>query len=48
MASLVPQQAQQIKLSVSINGLQIKGSPYSVVVQQYTDYTRVGKHSKIV
>ena len=46
MASFVAQQSQQIKLSVSINGHQIKGSPYSVVIQ--CDYTRVGKHSKIL
>ena len=48
MASFVAQQVGEVKLSVSINGQQIKGSPYSVVVQQYIDYTRVGKLSKIV
>ena len=48
MASFVAQQVGEVKLSVSINGQQIKGSPYSVVVQQYIDYTRVGKPSKIV
>ena len=37
-----------MKLSVFVNGQQIKGSPYSVVVQQSIDYTRVGKLSKIV
>ena len=46
MASFVAQQVGEVKLSVSINGQQIKGSPYSV--QQYIDYTRVGKPSKIV
>ena len=48
MASLVAQQVGEVKLSVSINGQQIKGSPYSLVVQQCVDYTRVGKPSKIV
>ena len=46
MASIVAQQVGEVKLSVSINGQQIKGSPYSLVVQY--DYTRVGKPSKIV
>ena len=46
MASLITQQVGELKLSVSINGQQIKGSPYSLVVQ--CDYTRVGKPSKIV
>ena len=45
MASLLAQQVGKVKLSVSINGQQIKGSPYSLVVH---DYTRVGKPSKIV
>ena len=45
MASFVAQQVGEVKLSVSINGQQIKGSPYSLVV---CDYTRVGKPSKIV
>ena len=48
MASLVTQQVGSVKLLMSINGQQIKGSPYSLVVQQYVDYTRVGKPSKIV
>ena len=48
MASFVAQQVGEVKLSVSINGQQIKGSPYSLVVQHYTDYTNVGKPSKIV
>ena len=48
MASLVThdQQVGEMKISVSINGQQIKGSPYSLVVQ--CDYTTVGKPSKIV
>ena len=45
MASFVAQQVGEVKLSVSINGQQIKGSPYSLVVH---DYTRVGKPRKIV
>ena len=45
MASYVAQQAEEVKLSVSINGQQIKGSPYSLVVY---DYTRVSRPSKIV
>ena len=48
MASLVVQQGGEVKLLAFVNGQQIKGSPYSVVVQQYIDYTRVGKPSKIV
>ena len=47
MASLVALPAGRVKISVSINGQQIKGSPYSLVVQ-YVDYTRVGKPSKII
>ena len=43
MASLVAQQVGEVKISVSINGQQIKGSPYSLC-----DYTRVSKPSKIV
>ena len=46
MASFVAQQGGEVKLSTFVNGQQIKGSPYSVVVQ--CDYTRVGKPSKIV
>ena len=48
MASLVVQQGGEVKLSAFVNGQQIKGSPYSIVVQQSIDYTRVGKPSKIV
>ena len=48
MASLVAQQVGEVKLSVSINGQQIKGSPYSVVMQHYIDYTRMSKPSKVV
>jgi len=45
MASFVPQQVGEIKLSVFVNLQQIKGSPYSVMVK---DYTSVNKLSKIV
>ena len=45
MASFVPQQVGEMKLSVFVNGEQIKGSPYSVMVR---DYTSVNKPSKIV
>ena len=45
MASFVPQQVGEVKLSVFVNGQQIKGSPYSVMVR---DYTSVNKRSKIV
>ena len=48
MASCVAQQVGEVKLSVSINGQQIKKSPYSLVVQQCVDYTRVGRPRKIV
>ena len=48
MASVVVQQGGEVKLSAFVNGQQIKGSPYSVVVHQSIDYTRVGKPSKIV
>ena len=45
MASFVVQQGGEVKLSAFVNGQQIKGSPYSVVVHSYT---RVGNPSKIV
>ena len=45
MASVVVQQDGEVKLSAFVNGQQIEGSPYSVVV---INYTRVGKPSKIV
>ena len=45
MASFVPQQGGEVKLSVFVNGEQIKGSPYTVMVR---DYTSVNKPSKIV
>ena len=45
MASFVPQQVGEVKLSVFVNGQQIKGSPYSVMVR---DYTSVNKPSKTV
>ena len=45
MASCVPQLVGEVKLSVFVNGEQIKGSPYSVMVR---DYTSVNKPNKIV
>ena len=45
MASFVLQQVGEVKLSVFVNGEQIKGSPYSVMVR---DYTSVNKPSKLV
>ena len=44
MASFVPEQVGEAKLSVTINGEQIKGSPYSIVVQ----YRNIDKPSKII
>ena len=46
VASFIPQQVGEVKLSVFVNGEQIKGSPYSVTV--INDYTSVNKPSKIV
>ena len=46
MASFIPQQLGEVKLSVFVNGEQIKGSPCSVMV--INNYTSVGKPSKIV
>ena len=48
VASFVVQQVGEVKLSVSINGQKIKGSPYSLVVEHYINYTRVDKPNKIV
>ena len=45
VASLVPEQVGEAKLSVSINGEQIRGSPYSIVVR---NYQAIDKPSKIV
>ena len=45
MATFVPQQVGEVKVSVFVNGEQIKGSPYSVMVR---DYTSVNKPTKIV
>ena len=45
MASFVPQQVGEAKLSVLVNGEQIKGSPYSITVK---DYTSINKPSKTV
>ena len=43
--SFVFEQVGEVKVSVFVNGEQIKGSPYSVMVR---DYTSVSKLSKIV
>ena len=45
MASFVTQQVGAVKLSVFIDGQQIKGSPYSVMVK---DYASINKPTKIV
>ena len=47
-ASFVPEQVGKAKLSVSINGVQIKGSPYSIVVQAHRDYQAIDEACKIV
>ena len=46
MASVVAEQVGEAKLSVAINGEQIKGSPYSIVVGR--NYQAIDKPSKIV
>ena len=46
MASFVAEQVGEAKLSVAINGKQIKGSPYSIVVGR--NYQAIDKPSKIV
>ena len=45
VASLVPEQVGEAKIVVSINGEQIKGSPYSIVVR---NYQAIDKSSKVV
>ena len=45
MASFVAEQVGEAKLSVTINGEQIKGSPYSIVVSR--NYQPIDKSSKI-
>ena len=47
MASFAAERVGEAKLSVSINGEQIRGSPYSIVVQG-RNYRAIAKHSKIV
>ena len=46
MASFVAEQVGEAKLSVAINGEQIKGSPYSIVVSR--NYQAIHRPSKIV
>jgi len=48
MASFVAEKVGEVKLFVSINGQQIKGSPFMVQSQLAFDYTRVGIPNKIV
>ena len=48
MASFVAEKVGEAKVSVAINGEQIKGSPYSIVVQQSRNYQAIDKPSKIV
>ena len=45
MASFVSQKVGEVKLSVFVNGQQIKGSPYSVMVR---DYTSVNMPTKVL
>ena len=45
VASLAPEQVGEAKIVVSINGEEIKGSPYSIVVR---NYQAIDKPSKIV
>ena len=45
LASFVPHQVGEVKLSVFVNGEQIKDSPYSVMVR---DYTSVKSHRKTI
>ena len=47
MASFVPHQVGELKFSVFVNGQQIKGSPYSVMVKDI-NYTSVNKPTKIL
>ena len=46
MASFVTEQVGEAKLLAAINGEQIKGSPYSIVVG--TNYQTISKPRKIV
>ena len=46
MASFVAEQVGEAKFSVTINGEQIKGSPYSIIVSR--NYQAIDKPSKIV
>ena len=47
VASLIPEQVGEAKLSVSINGEQIKGSPYSIVVQGHRNYQSINRPCKL-
>ncbi|XP_065882502.1 E3 ubiquitin-protein ligase TRIM71-like [Dysidea avara] len=48
VASFATRTVGKVKVSVSANGQQIKGSPYTVNVTPPSDYTKVTKPSKIV
>ena len=48
VASFATQNVGEVKFSVSANGQQIKGSPYTVNITTSPDYTKVTKPSKIV
>ena len=48
VASLVPEQVGEAKVVVSINGEQIKGSPYSINIVVGRNYQAIDKPSKIV
>ena len=47
-ASFVAEQVGEVKLSVSINGEQIKGSPHSIIVGMIMNYQAIDKPSKTV
>ena len=46
VASFVPQQGGEVKFAVFVDGQQIKGSPYTVMV--VNDYTSVRRPSKVI
>ena len=48
VASLIPNHLKEAKLWVSINGEQIKGSPYAIIVQAHRNYQAINKPTKTV
>ena len=46
MATFIAQKIGEVKLSISINGQQIKGSPYSIITQY--NFSSISKPTKIV